>query len=125
MPQGIGTNVGVNGQLASTTATADQVILTYTVPAQKTFNLEYFTANVKLTTFAATATDFGVIKFKVNGVTLWSWMAAGPQGVMQANPYAEFPDELPYAAGDVITITASPTAVTPFSWEDNLGGWLR
>ena len=124
MPTGVGTNIGQNGQLASTTAAAGQTILTYTVPAGKTLMLELIEANVKLTTFAATATDFGPIKFNVNGTKLFQWMAAGA-GIMTTPIYTEFPDALQFAAGDVITITADPTAVTPMSWEANLAGWLR
>src|SRR5262249_40712036 len=52
------------GSLAATTNPADQVILTYTVTAGKTFYLEYMDCNVRLTTYAATATDFGNVSLE-------------------------------------------------------------
>ena len=116
-------NVLVTGALASSAVTADQVILTYTVPVGFTLNLSYFEANVKLTTFAATATDFGLLSMRVNGNKVQTFMVAGP-GVLNAPIYFEAPDALPFQAGDVLTFVCTPSAITPFSWEANMSGYL-
>jgi ribosomal protein L30E len=117
-------NILATGALASSAGTADQVILTYTVPAGKTFYLSYFEANVKLTTFATTATDFGPVSLRQNGVKKLTFMNAGP-GVLNAPVYVELPDALPFQAGDVLTVVCTPTAVTPFTWEANIAGFEK
>src|SRR5438132_14335127 len=53
------TNVLKTGTLVSTATTADQVLVTYTVTAGKTLYLSYFDYTARLTTYAATATNFG------------------------------------------------------------------
>ena len=118
-------NVLVAGTLASSAVTANQVILTYTVPANKTLWLQYLEANVKLTTFATTATDFGSLSFRVNGVALNTFTVIAGPGVLNTPLYIEVQDSLPFAAGDVITVVCTPSAVTPFTWEANIAGYLK
>ena len=117
-------NVLKTGTLASTANTADQEILTYTVPAGKTFFLSYIEANVRLTTFATTATNFGPVSFRRNGTKLLTFICAGP-GVLNSPVYVELPDALPFQAGDVLTVVTTPSAATAFTWESNIAGFLR
>jgi hypothetical protein len=120
----VNSNVLKGGSLASTAATANQVIVTYTVPAGKTFFLTHFGLNAILTTFAATATAFGTASFQVNGVNLLTFSALGGAGTLTAPVHFEFDNPLPWQAGDVLSIVCTPSAVTPFTWGANIVGYL-
>ena len=116
-----GSGVLKTGALASTTATPNQVILTYTVSSLKQFILYFIEINALLTTFAATATFFGTASIQINGVTVHTFNLAGA-GIAQY-PVEWFTDEgIPLPAGTVISIVCTPSAVTPFTWEANLVG---
>lgn len=114
-------NIIKTGALTSTATTADQSILSYTVGAGKTFQLGFLQANVKLTTFATTATDFGFLSLRQNGVKIATFMMCGP-GTL-SNPIVMEFDSLPFQAGDVITVVCTPGAVTSYTWEANLAGY--
>lgn len=122
-----GTTVLKTGSLASSAVTANQVVLSYLVAPGKKFVLSYLEANVMLTTFAATATFFGSISIEApSGVKLQTFMCAGP-GVLNAPIYVELPEPMTVigkADGTtVIRVVCTPSAVTPFTWEANLGGY--
>lgn len=114
-----GTPVLKTGALASTTATAAQTILTYTVTNGKMLVLYVLEINALLTTFAATATFFGTVSLLVNGAVQQTWNLAGA-GVAQYPVELLIDEGLPFASGTVITIIANPSATTPFTWEANL-----
>ena len=118
-------NVFMPGSLASTAVTADQVILTYTVPAGKTLWLQYIEANVKLTTFASAATDFGAVSFRVNGIKMITFVVVAGLGVLGSPLYVGISDSMPFQAGDVLTMVCTPSAITPFTWGSNLVGYLK
>lgn len=112
------------GSLATTAVTADQVILTYTVTAGKTFYLEYFACNGRLTTFAATATHFGNCSIESPaGTKLVTTMISG-SGIGDRD-WLPFVEPIPIAAGTVIRIVTTPSATTAFTWQGNLGGYER
>lgn len=118
------TNVMKTGTLVTTATTADQVILTYTVTAGKTFYLEYFSSNARLTTFAATATYFGLTSLESPAATkLVSTMIAGSG--LGDRDYLPFTEPIPIAAGTVIRIVTTPSAVTSMTWQGNLGGYEK
>lgn len=118
------TNVLKTGTLATSAATADQVILTYTVTSGKTFYLEYFDIVARLTTFAATATNFGNVSLESPaGTKLYTSNVfhAGdmdPRGVFFSEP-------IPIAAGVVIRIVCTPSTVTAMTWTGNMGGYEK
>lgn len=118
-------NVLVTGTLASSAVTADQQILTYTVTAGKTLWLELVEVNVRLTTFATTATSFGIASFAVNGTKKQTFNVIAGPGVLNSPLYLEFPEALPFQAGDVLTIVCTPSAVTAFTWEANIAGYEK
>ena len=118
-------NVLVAGTLASSAVTANQVILTYTVPAGKTLWFQFLEANVMLTTFATTATAFGVIGLQVNGLLRSNFTVVAGPGVLNTPLYLEVQDSIPFQAGDVLTVVCTPSAVTPFTWEANIAGYLK
>jgi len=117
------------GSLVSSAVTADQVILTYKINPGKQFVLEYLEANVQLTTYAATATDFGSVSLEhPAGTKLMTWKCAGPQGTLNTPIYLELPEPLPIDTGDgvgVVRVVVTPTSATSMTWEANLGGYER
>ena len=117
------TNVLLTGPLVTTTTTANQVILTYTVPAGKTLYLCYFDVMVRLTTFAATATNFGSASLQIGGASVYTALLAHagvitPQGQRFAEPIA-----LP--AGTVLRWVCTPAATTSFTWQANVGAYEK
>jgi len=118
----VNNNGYATGSLASSAVTADQQILTYTVPAGKIFQLAILELSAMLTTYAATATWFGTASFRVNGVKVMTFNlfgAGNSQTIMLETPVV-----LSYATGDVLTVVCTPSAATAFTWEANLGGTL-
>jgi hypothetical protein len=118
------TNVGKPGTLATSATTADQVVVTYTVTAGKTFYVEWFSCNSRLTTFAATATLFGTCSLETPaGTKLITDTLAGP-GIGDRDVY-QFSEPLPIAAGAVIRVVTTPAAVTAMTWVGNIGGYEK
>ena len=121
-----GTTILKTGALASSAITADQVILSYTVPPGKKFILGYFEANVLLTTFTGTATFFGTVSIEAPaGKKLQTFNCAGP-GVLNAPVYVELPEPMTIIGNSdgntVVRVVCTPSAITPFTWEANIGG---
>lgn len=112
-----------SAQLTTTTTTANQVIVTYTVTAGKTFYLQYFDCEVHLTSGAATATSFGNCTLQINGANVYTMMAQGNgQLSIQSQSLSE---PLPVAAGQVVQWVTTPSAVTSFGWNANFGGYEK
>lgn len=120
-----GTNACTSGTLASSANTADQVIATYTVPTGKTFFLGTLLANVRLTTFATTATNFGTISLMVNGSKIVTFTVVAGPGVLNSPLFLEPGWALTFAAGDVIKIVCTPSAATAMTWDGSLIGFIQ
>lgn len=113
------------GTLVTTAATADQVILTYTVTAGKTFYIEYFDISCRLTTFAATATNFGNASLESPASTkLYTQIIAGT-GVVTTPVGPTLAEPIPISAGVVIRVVCTPSTVTSFTWTANFGGYEK
>lgn len=125
----LGSNVGKTvvsktGTLASSATTADQVVVTYTVTAGKTFYIQYFDFTARLTTFAATATNFGDCSLESPaGTKLYTMMNASAGAPAQVRVVTAEP--LPIGSGVVVRIVCTPSAVTAFTWRGNLVGFER
>lgn len=118
------TNVMQTGTLVTTAVTADQVVKTYTVTAGKTLFLLYVSVNGRLTTFAATATNFGECSLESPaGTKLLTTMLAG-SGIGDRD-YLPFNEGVPIAAGTVVRLVCTPTAVTSMTWRGNFGGYEK
>ena len=118
------TNVMQTASKVTTATTADQVILTYTVTAGKTFYLEYLDIDARLTTFATTATYFGLTSLESPaGTKLITQMKAGA-GVT-VDPHYEFSEPIPIAAGTVIRVVCTPNATTSYTWQASFGGYEK
>jgi hypothetical protein len=112
------------GSLASSAATADQVVLTYTVTSGKTFYLTYLKWQARLTTYAATATNFGTISLETPSgtkVITEDIFHAGIDGGYTIT----FSEPLPIASAAVIRVVCTPSAVTAFTWKASFGGYEK
>lgn len=121
------TNVLKTGSLTTTAATADQVVLTYTVTAGKTFYLQYLQLEGRLTVQSATASILGTLSLetpsgtKVITHTLLNHTIENVDRI----PTSDFSEPIPIAAGVVIRVVCTPTAVTSMLWIANFGGYEK
>lgn len=118
------TNVLKTGTLVSTATTADQVLVTYTVTAGKTLYLSYFDYTARLTTYAATATNFGNCSLESPaGTKLHTSMVTNAgNSVLISERVAE---PVPILTGVVVRLVCTPSAATSFTWIGNFGGYER
>jgi hypothetical protein len=120
------TNTLRTGSLVTTAATADQVVLTYTVTAGKTFYLEYVEMEGRLTVAAATATILGEMSLETpataKGITSTFVNPTTSASDKLVIPLAE---PIPIAAGTVIRVVVTPTAATSMTWKANFGGYEK
>lgn len=118
------TTVMKTGNLVTTAITADQVVLTYTVTSGKTFYINYYTVNVRLTTYAATATNFGACSLESPaGTKLWTELMANAGVLIPQGPAMTEPVAIP--SGVVVRIVCTPAATTSFTWQGNFGGYEK
>jgi hypothetical protein len=114
------------GNLATTATTVDQVVLTYTVTAGKTFYLQYVDFNCRLTTYANTSVLFGAISLEnPSGTKLITELAVAQSGGFPDPIYLAFAEPIPIAAGTVIRVVCTPAASTSFTWQANFGGYEK
>src|ERR1700676_3224978 len=120
------TNVMKTGSLVTTAVTADQVVLTYTVTAGKTFYLQYVDFNCRLTLYSNTSVLFGAISLdNPSGTKLITELAMAQSGGFPAPYDLQFAEPIPIAAGTVIRVVCTPAATTSFTWQANFGGYEK
>jgi hypothetical protein len=129
LPVTIGTSqgktiVGQTGSLASSATTADQVLVTYTVTSGKTFYIAYFDFTARLTTYAATATYFGLCSLESPaGTKRFTMMLANTGATTPVD--ATLAEPLPIASGVVVRLVCTPSAATAFTFQGNLIGYEK
>lgn len=119
------TNVLKTGQLVTTATTADQVILTYTVTAAKTFYLEYFQVEARVTTLPGNNNPvvIGAVSLETpSGTKVITHQAIHPNYYL---PGYKFSEPVPIATGVVIRVVCTPAAATSVTWQANFGGYER
>lgn len=121
-----GTNVLKTGTITTTAVTADQVVLTYTVTALKTFYLTYIVMYGRLTVLAATATILGAISLETpSGTKVLTLDDVNPTtSELEFNPIV-LPIPIPIAAGVVVRVVVTPAAATSMLWRANFGGYEK
>jgi hypothetical protein len=119
------TKVLKTGTLVTTAVTADQVVLTYTVTAGKTFFLEYVVVGATLTVVPGNSNPIAIGNFSLE-------TPAGTKGFTDAFVYPrtisqrlQIGEPIPIAAGTVIRVVCTPAAVTSTTWIANFGGYER
>jgi hypothetical protein len=119
------TPVMKTGVLVTITVTADQVILTYTVTAGKTFYLQYMNVTARLTTYATTATLFGDASLENPAGTKQITAMIANAGVINPPFAVEFAEPIPIPEGTVIRIVCTPASTTSRTWRANFGGYEK
>ncbi len=118
------TAVFKTGILVTAAITADQVILTYTVTAGKTFWLEYYGYDVRLTVVSATASILGTMSLEIPaGTKAFTSTETNPTTSQTGMRILTFSEPVPVPAGTVIRVVATPAAVTSMTWVANFGGY--
>lgn len=120
------TNVLKTGSLVTTAVTADQVVLTYTVTALKTFYLTHLIMYGRLTVISATASILGVISLETpSGTKAITLDDTNPTtSEVEFHPIV-FSEPIPIAAGVVIRVVVTPAAATSRTWRANFGGYEK
>ena len=119
------TNVFQTGSLVTTATTADQVIKTYTVTSGKTLFVNHIDVTARLTTYAATATNFGPASLESPAGTKLVTALIANAGVINP-PYAiNFAEPVPIPSGTVIRIVCTPATTTSYTWQANINGYER
>jgi hypothetical protein len=113
------------GTITTTATTADQVILTYTVTAAKTFYLQYFDIHAHLTALPGNN----------NPVLMGTASVETPAGTKvytkdfihnQYDPVVlSIGEAIPISAGTVIRVVCTPSAVSSTLWRANFGGYEK
>ena len=110
--------------LVTTAVTADQVILTYTVTAGKTFWLEYYAYDTRLTAVSATASILGTISLEnPSGTKIFTSTETNPTTSETKMIVITFSEPIPITAGTVIRVVTTPAATTSMTWVANFGGY--
>jgi hypothetical protein len=121
-----GTNVLKTGTITTVAVTADQVVLTYTVTAGKTFYLCYLVMYGRLTAVSATASIIGAISLESPaGTKLITFDDVNPTTSEPDFHPLMFGEPIPIAAGVVIRIVVTPAAATSMLWRGNFGGYEK
>jgi len=121
------TTVLKTGNLVTTAVTVDQVVLTYTVTAGKTFFLEYLDMSGAQTAPAGgTSVALGTISTETpSGTKVISKRFIGGGATPIADWSASFAEPLPIVAGTVIRVVVTPASATSMTWFANFGGYER
>src|ERR1035437_8818013 len=113
------------GTLTTTAVTANQVVLTYTVTAGKTFYLQYVKRDAQLTATPGNGNPIalGAVSLESPALTeLITTFAMYPSDLPDGGEFAE---PIPFAAGTVIRIVVTPASATSTQWVGNFGGYEK
>ena len=116
------------GTLVTTAVTANQVILTYTVSALKTFFVQNINLAARLTTQpvggnGANPVTLGDVSFESPaGTKLFTTTLIGPG---PNNVEVESSEPIFFAAGTVVRVVVTPAAATSTTWYANFGGYEK
>ena len=122
------------GTLVTSSTSADQVILTYTVTTGKTFYLQYLDMNVRLQSIGTTNPIlFGNISLEnPSGTKLITEFctANGAQNSDAAGALTDpffflFNEPVPIASATVIRVVCTPNNSTSYTWTANFGGYEK
>ena len=114
------------GTLTTTATTADQVVLTFTTTAGKTFYVQYLDFEAALTTISATGVALGTISLEsAAGTKLITNRLINPTTSEADSRRYYFNEPIPIAASTVIRVVCTPGATTSTIWRANFGGYEK
>lgn len=117
----IANHVSTTGTLTTTATTANQVVVTYTVPGGKDFL--YCGHNLGKDQ-AVNAIDFAPARLRVGGTQIMAYSSAGSTDRCWAPPSPAMPIKIA-TAGQVVEIVITPSGSTSTVWRGVLLGILR
>jgi len=110
--------------LVTSTVTADQVVMTYTVTTGKTLWLEYYAYDVRLTALLATASILGTMSLETpSGTKVFTSTETNPTTSQTGMRFLTFSEPIPITAGTVIRVVVTPAAIASMTWIGNFGGY--
>lgn len=112
-------------QLTTTAVTANQVVLTYTVTALKTFFMQYFSFSARLTAASATASVLGTIGIRIGGTLVYTAEFVNPTNGASERERVTLSEPVPIAAGTIVDIVVTPAVATSIKWTGNFGGYEK
>lgn len=112
------------GNLVTSTATSNQIIVTYTVTTGKTFYIEEADCGVILDSAAATQTQFGTCSLTINGAVVWSQYMKGPGACSFQQPLI-YSEPIFAASTQVVQWVTTPASTGNFLWTANFGGYEK
>lgn len=113
------------GLLTTTATTANQEVLSYTVPADKTLFLKWFKVNVRSTSPPGNPNPVVFGEWSLETPSGTKCFTMDPIGNVSPHPMGldlSEPWEIP--AGQVVRVVCTPAAATSFRWRANFGGYL-
>lgn len=112
-------------ELTTTLITANQVVLTYTVTANKVFYLQYLSTHGSLSVVPGNSNpiDLGNISLETpSGTKIIHYHLLYPRDLYRVISFAE---PIPVASGVVISVVCTPSSTSGMSWIANLGGYEK
>lgn len=112
---------------ATTAAATQATVLTYTVTNGKTFYLEYFDLQGRLTTLSTTASILGTVIVQINGVTVYTASFVNPSTGDSGSQDKRLPlvEPIPIGSAVVISVLVTPASTTSMLWTANFGGYEK
>lgn len=128
----LGNNTGKSvvmktGTLVTTSVTANQVILTYTVTSGKTLYLEYINIQAAQTTpSGGTGIVLGTVNFQnPSGTNVISSRFIGGGSEQFGEITIPFSEPIPVVSATVVQVVTTPAATSSMTWIANFGGYER
>lgn len=118
--------VSLTGSLTTTAVTADQVVLSYTVPAGRVLVLERHSVMCRSTSPPGNPNPvvLGSASLEIpSGTKLWTVDFVG-NVAPPLHAVSLGADGWRIPAGNVVRVVCTPAAATSFLWRANLGGFL-
>jgi len=116
-----------SGQLVTTAVTANQIILTYTVPANRNFCFNYLSFFGKLTVLPGNSNPIALgeisVEFPAGTKRYTTCLVAPTAARIDLSLSSNTLDDI--AAGQVIQIVCTPATATSMKWFVNFGGFLQ
>ena len=119
-------NIYLTGNITTTATTVDQVVLTKTVAANKTYYLEYVSFDAHFITVSSTATRLGTISLESpSGTKVITIDIINPTTSDHHSSIFTATEPIPIPSGVVVRCVTTPLVTTSILWRCNFGGYEK
>jgi hypothetical protein len=115
----------LTGTLTTTAVTANQVVLTYTVTAGKTFYLQYVKNSSQFTVTPGNGNPIALGTISLESPALTKLYSVLAMYATDQTDLVQFAEPIPFAAGTVIRLVVTPASATSMLWVGNFGGYEK